>query len=91
MLTKEGKRSNSYEEQAMAKKRKIGGDEIITGTFSPKDFPVLSSGCFPICLEHGLSSMELKRASESILDQVNWSEVVLDTAAREKAAIRKSS
>ena len=69
VLMKDGKRSILYDEgQIMAKKPKILEEKIITGTFPQKNYLVFNSGCFPICLKYGLSLMELKRASDLILN-----------------------
>ncbi|MCJ1235113.1 hypothetical protein MMC14_003077 [Varicellaria rhodocarpa] len=85
---KAAKRFISYDEQEFAKKRKIMGDETNLNILLPlENLPVLKSICFPMCLQHGISPTELKRASESVLNQVDWSKVVLDTVGSNKAAI----
>ena len=92
--SKGGKRSISFREQddspqeGEAKKRKIAGEG---GTLSTP--PYLAS--FPSSPESGcppsryrvISPVELKKAWGSILDQVDWSEVVQEAEGRENANI----
>ncbi len=94
MPSKGGKRSISFSEQddspqeGEAKKCKIAGEG---GTLSTP--PYLAS--FPSSLESGcppsrhrvISPVELKKAWGSILDQVDWSEVVQEAEGRENADI----
>ena len=92
--SKGGRRSVSFSEQddssqeGEAKKRKIAGEG---GTLSTP--PCLAS--FPSSLESGcppsryrvIPPVELKKAWESILDQVDWSEVVQEAEGRENPDI----
>jgi len=94
MPSKGGKRSVSFSElddspqEGEAKKRKIAGEG---GTLSTP--PYLAS--FPSSLESGcppsryrvIPPVELKRAWESVLDQVDWSEVVQEAEGRENPDI----
>ena len=94
MLMKTRERSMSFNkqddtlEEVAVKKRRIVGEEGIATT-SPHliSFPSLDSSHAPVGLCYGISSTELKRASESILNQVNWSKVVLDAIGKEKPTI----
>ena len=65
------------------KKSKIGRDNEIMN-MSPRliSFPSLNSGHSPT-LRCKISSGELMKALESILGQINWSEVVLDVTGKE--------
>ena len=47
----------------------------------------LSPTCSPISLHYKISPVELMRASQSILDQINWFKVVLDAVGKERPAI----
>lgn len=78
--------------EIMVKKRKIIGDKGIV-TISPYliSFPSLGSGHSSVPLSCDVSPMELMRASESILNQVDWSEVVLDVIGKESPAIFKDA
>ncbi len=88
------KRSVSFNGQSdvlkeiMVIKRKIIGDKgIVTMSHHLISFPSLGSGHSSVRLSLDISSTELMRASESILNQVHWSEVVLDVIGKERPAI----
>ena len=78
--------------ERVLKKRKIIEDE---GTINTQpyllSFPSLNSGYSPASLCCNVTSAELIKASESILNQVNWSEVVLDAVGKEKSAIYRNT
>ncbi len=72
----------------MVKKRKIIGDKgIVTLSHHLISFPSLGSGHSSVRLSLDISPTELMRASELILNQVDWSEVVLDVIGKERPAI----
>ena len=91
MPSKGCKRSVSFSEQddfpqeGEAKKLKItreGG--ILTTPPDLASFPSLDSGCSPASRCRVIPPVELMKAWESILDQVDWSEVVQEVGGREK-------
>ena len=91
MPNKRSERSVSSSEQddspqeGEAKKRKIAGEGEIRST-PPHlaNFPSLDSGYSLVNQYGGIPLVELMKAWESILDQVDWSEVVQDAGGREK-------
>lgn len=91
MPSKGGKRSVSFSEQddspqeGEAKKRKIARDrEILSTPPYLASFPSLDSG-YPLISQYGdIPPVELTKAWESILDRVDWSEVVEDAGGTEK-------
>ncbi len=97
MPSKGCKRSVSFSEQddsppeGEPKKRKTAGDGGILST-PPylASFPSLDSGYTPASQYRGIPPVELMKAWESILDQVDWSEVVQDAGGRERPDIFRS-
>lgn len=88
------KRSVSFSEEedspqeGEAKKRKTAGYKALLSTPSHlASFPSLDSGYPPASQRHGIPSVELMKAWESILDQVDWSEVMQDAGGRGKPNI----
>jgi hypothetical protein len=92
--SKGGKRSVSFSEQddspweGEAKKRKIAGEGGILST-PPylANLPSLESRYPPASQYRVIPLIELMKAWESILDQIDWSKVVQDAGARENPDI----
>jgi hypothetical protein len=94
MPSKGWKRSVSFSEEedspqeGEAKKRKTAGYKALLSTPSHlASFPSLDSGYPSASQRHGIPSVELMKAWESILDQVDWSEVMQDAGGRGKPNI----
>ncbi len=89
--SKGGKRSVSFSEQddspreGEAKKRKIAGEGGILST-PPylANFPSLESWYPPASQYRVIPPVELMKAWESILDQIDWSKVMQEAGGREK-------
>ena len=77
-------------QERVLKERKIIEDEGNTQPYL-LSFPSLNSVHSPASLHCNITSAELMRASESILNQVNWSKVVLDAVGKEKSVIYRNT
>ncbi len=94
MPSKGWKRSVSFSEEenssqkGEAKKRKTAEYKALLSTPSHlASFSSLDSEYPSASQRHGIPSMKLMKAWESILDQVDWSEVMQDAEGREKLNI----
>ena len=79
------------QERVLKKRKTIEDEEIINTQPYLMSFPSLNSTYFPTSLRYNITPAELMRASESIFNQVNWSEVVLDTVGKEKSVIYRNA
>ena len=82
---------NAIFEETVAKKRKAIGDKGIV-TASPRlvSFPGFGSSHASLGL-HQVSPADLMRAFESILNQIDWSQLVVDVVGKERSAIFRNA
>ena len=72
------------------KRRKLENKEFVDGA-SMNTNPSTDAEYSNTNVHYNISSAELITASKSIIDQVNWSEVVLDVVGREKPVIYRNA
>ena len=77
--------SSSSSEPLIAKKRKLSGSQE-SSTLSQSTAPRSVLPSDPI-FSSGITLSQIKTASQSALEQVDWSEVILDVTGREKPSI----
>ena len=80
------------QEEGEIRKRKIIRKAEVASMSSPlKSCPSLVTGNSPTSLRLDISPTELTRALKSMLNQVNWSEVVLDIAGKERSTADRNA
>ncbi len=85
-------RLDDAQEEGEIRKRKIIRKVEVVSMSSPlESCPSLGTGNPPINLRLDISPTELMRALESMLNQVDWSEVVLDVAGKERSTTYRNA
>jgi len=80
------------QEEGEIRKRKIVRKAEVASMSSPQEScPSLGTGNTPTSLRLDISPTELMRALKSMLNQVNWSEVVLDIAGKERSTAYRNA